>query len=96
MKELIQLFQIWKDQGAIKPDGLLKDADIQMLIDKMAIESQESDSLPCVRLLLPSEKEISMMANDYSTQEGKYRVASYEAFRDGANRIAKILQSNEA
>jgi len=57
---------------------------------------KESDSLPCVRLSFPSEKEISMMANDYSTQEGKYRVASYEAFRDGANRIAKILQSNEA
>jgi len=48
MKELIQLLQIWKDQGAIKPDGLLKDADIQKLIDKMAIESQESDLLPCV------------------------------------------------
>jgi hypothetical protein len=42
MKELIQLLQIWKDQGAIKPDGLLKDNDIQMLIDKMQAESQKS------------------------------------------------------
>lgn len=38
MKELIQLFQIWKDQRAIKPNGLLKDNDIQMLIDKMVAD----------------------------------------------------------
>jgi predicted amidophosphoribosyltransferase len=40
MKELIQLLQVWKDQGAIKPNGLLKENDIQILIDKMQSECQ--------------------------------------------------------
>lgn len=80
MKELIQLLQIWKDQGAIKPDGLLKDTDIQILIDKMAAESQGSDSLPCVRLSLLSDEEIKKEAKARAgDRANKTTIKAFEA-----------------
>ena len=102
MKELIQLLQIWKDQGAIKPDGLLKDADIQKLIDKMAIESQESDSLPCVRLSLPSQNEIDEQIDGYAFRvpyDGSnnfYDEVALKHYKAGIEWLLKKIKSNEA
>ena len=80
MKELIQLLQIWKDQGDIKPDGLLKDNDIQMLIDKMVYESQKS-AIPIVRLSFTS---IDKAVNDLNLNKRvKWFVWNGELVRKG-------------
>ncbi len=53
MIELIKLLEIWQEQGAIKPHGLLNDGDITNLIEKMKSETESSCGTGDVVLTCP-------------------------------------------